>query len=276
MKRRFWTNLWTDLRDGENLEVYATFLVALVFAILGILGKIDLEIIISAVLAVLSVEAISLLTNRHQTKDLTKSIDHLSSLQESPSLSAHFEAYESRMQNIRADLGQADEVWILSRTCRRLWSDYQEELRRVARYAQSAAVDELCGLRLLFLDPENGALDMVSRSAEWSRPEDSQQLKGSVESFIEYLVGVQEHLNFDCRFEVRVIDHLPAWTLIFVNPRKDDGVVYVEMATYRSPSLVRPCLVVQRDKDNAVYRMLLEDFELMWKAARTVVPPPNP
>ncbi len=259
MKGKFWRNIRDDIRQGHNVEVYLTVLICVAVLVLNLLGIVDLKIVTSAILGVLSLEALGLLTNRRSEQELQRTLAETVRLTAGPRLSEVFVPYHERMKELSDHLLQADEVWILSRTCRRLWSDYEEELRTIA--ARN-------GLKLLFLDPSNGALKMISKSAVWQQPGDGDRLKSDVEQFITRLERVRGALHLD-KFEVRLLDYLPAWSLVMINPHKDTGVIFAELATYRSHPRKRPSLKVECGVDYDLFNQLRYEFEQMWNSARS-------
>lgn len=254
---RLLRNMWTDIREGKNVELYFTILICLAVVVLSMSDVVDLKTVTSAILAVLSLEAVSLLTNRRIEQSLKESMEKVLEHQHRPRLSTALVPFSRGMQELSRRLMQADEAWILSRTCRRLWGDYQEELQAVAKRG---------GLRLLFLDPDNGALDMVARSAIWQQPGDDERIKTDVRHLINHLEYVQAKLHLN-ELAVRLIDYLPAWTLILINPRKNDGIIWVELATYRSHPRKRPSFVVECSLDNDLFGQFRAEFEQMWQDA---------
>jgi hypothetical protein len=259
MKGKSLRSIWDDIRQGHNVEVYLTVLICLVVLILNLLGVVDMKIVTSAILAVLSLEAFSLLTNRHSEQALQQTLAETTRRLAGPRLAEVFVPYSERVTELSSHLLQADEVWILSRTCRRLWTDYEEELRTIA--ARN-------GLKLLLLDPNNGALKMISKSAVWQQPGDGDRLKSDVEQFITRLERVRGTLRLD-KFEVRLLDYLPAWTLVMINPHKDSGVIFAELATYRSHPRKRPSLKVECGVDYDLFNHLRYEYEEMWNSARS-------
>ena len=258
MELKFFRNIWADIRQGHNAEVYFTVLICLVVILLNLFSIVDLKTVTSAILAVLSLEAIGLLTNRRAEQELKQSLEDALKRQHHRKLSDVFIPFGEGIRGLSQRLLQTDEVWILSRTCRRLWTDYGDELQTIARRG---------GLRLLILDPNDGALNMVARSAAWQRPGDGERLKTDVEQFVNRLEHIQGTLRLN-HFEVRLIDYLPAWTLILINPNKSDGIVYVELATYRSHPRKRPSFVVERGVDYDLFDQLRSEFEEMWNSTQ--------
>jgi hypothetical protein len=254
----FLRGIWADIRQGHNVEVYFTVLICLVVIVLNLFSIVDLKTITSAILAVLSLEAIGMLTNRRAEQELKQSLEDVLKRQHHRKLSEALIPFGESIRELSKRLLQADEVWILSRTCRRLWTDYGDELQTIARRD---------GLRLMILDPNDGALNMVARSAIWQQPGDGERLKSDVEQFVNRLNNIRGTLRLN-GFEVRLIDYLPAWTMILINPRQNDGIIYVELATYRSHPRKRPSFAVECSVEFDLFDQLRGEFDEMWNRAQ--------
>ena len=86
--------------------------------------------------------------------------------------------YCDKLAELENDLKHADRVWVLSRTCRRVWSDFNRELEGVAQKGE---------LRFLLLDPTGHALGLTTEPATWDKPEDRDLLRRNVERFVSFL-----------------------------------------------------------------------------------------
>jgi len=115
-------------------------------------------------------------------------------------LSEVFATFGEKVPELESDLRKSDQVWILSRTCRRLWGDFRDELTPLARKGE---------LRLLLLDPDGHALGLAANPATWDRPEDRDLARQNVTHFLDSLQGLCQQHGLD-KLEVRKIDYLPA------------------------------------------------------------------
>jgi hypothetical protein len=278
MNTNRWQNFLQNVRQYG--DVYVTILLCVFVAILGVFGVADIKIVVSAILGALSVELYALLNNRRTNQELKKSMEMVglesqqtgrelkSSLEEllkrstQTDLSEMLRNYSREKEKLRDHLNRANEVWIVSRTGLMLWRDFNDEFENIAC--------ERKGLRLMFIDPrESVLLNMIARSAVWSKPEDSSLLKANMEQFVGNLALLCENSKTFQKFEVRLINHLPPWTLFLINPRDGSGTIFVEMATYRSDSNKRPLFVVHENRDGELYKLFRKEFEEMWKNARS-------
>lgn len=75
-----WRQVRTDVRRGRNLEIYATGLVSLSLAVLGVVGTVSPGILSAATLATLALLAGSVLEGRHAGERLERSHRELAQL----------------------------------------------------------------------------------------------------------------------------------------------------------------------------------------------------
>jgi hypothetical protein len=289
--------VWTALREdpGEAIAVVVAILVAAILAIFTFFGVFNVNLAIGVSLEALAIIMVLLFyirgkSNRveHMTRELLgvegkldqgvqeaqngfqmvqSQLQHLENcLEETRShpyrLSRVLVPFWGKMTELEEDLRRADQVWILSRTCRRLWADFSDELTLAAQRG---------GLRFLLLDPEGHALGLTVKSTTWDIPGDGELLRQNVKHFLNSLEALCQD-NALNKLSVRKIDYLPAWTLILVNPGDgsdvvDNGKAYVEMATYRAHPRKRPCLTISSDKDYDLFCEFREEFSKMWERA---------
>jgi len=67
---RFLKRAWQEIRRGENIDLYATIVVAFVVVVLGLVGIVGPAVLTSLTLATLAALAFSTLGNRHRLEDL--------------------------------------------------------------------------------------------------------------------------------------------------------------------------------------------------------------
>lgn len=257
----------------DTAVISAGIVTGVVLGILTIWGYPTTDLAIGATLEVLAILGATLFFIREKTdqveqntQETTKALQkldrHLEEIRFGPHrLSEVFDTFGEKIFELEGDLKNADRVWILARTCRRLWTDFSDELMPLAQKGK---------LRLLLLDPEGYALGLTAKSAIWDRPDDGYRLKRDVMRFLE---GLEDYCQKDGLDKfVRKIDYLPAWTLILVNPGNENGVidsgrVYVEMATYRAHPRKRPAFTISSDNDYDLFSDFRDEYNKMWNEA---------
>ncbi len=241
---------WKYILKWENLFYAIPVLTGLVIAILGFFNKIGSNGVNIAILLVLT-SITSLLLVSHIV--MTKLKDHL----EDPVISKILKPYEKMIEEIRSCLKSADEIWLLTRTGQSFIEyEYVNEFEKIIKKGRGC---------FLFLNPENGALKMVANTVKEELKELS-AIRNNPEFYKKYLNSLIKRSNNEIK--LKVIDHLPAWTLVIINPRKmdEDSVIYVELATYRAKHKGRPAFKLTH-RDGEYFNMFLNEFDEMWESA---------
>jgi hypothetical protein len=257
----------------EAAMVSTGIVLGLALGLLTMLGWSDVDIAIGVSLEILAIIAIMLFFILGRTSEVKQSTvettRHLQNLEGCLEeirlrpwrLAEVFDSFGQKLPELEADLKHADQVWILTRTCRRLWSDFEDQL---------VPLIERDKMRLLLLDPNGHALRMAYMSAFWERDEGGQNPGSNVGGFLGWLEASSQASGW--RRFVRKIDYLPAWTLILVNPGSEsgisnDGKIYVELATYRAHPRKRPCFTVFSDQDLDLFSEFCDEYRKMWDKA---------
>lgn len=244
---------WKLIFKLGNIPFAVTILIAMVVTVLGFLGKVGINWVSSAILLVLISIAYQLLSSYDLMSKLENQI-------QSPSIGNIFRPYDERMmREIRNRIDRADEIWLLSRTGMGfLRRDYRKEFEKFIKKGKA---------RFLFLNPENGALKMVEECQETELDRDEVILRHR-KIYREFLNSWKAKTN-NGDSDLRVIGHLPPWTLIFFDPQKKGGktTVYVELATYRPTPRERPVFEVTGEDE--YFDIILDDFNQMWNDAES-------
>jgi len=257
----------------EAAMVSTGIVLGVALGLLTMLGSSNINVAIGVSLEILAIIAIILFfiygrtgEVKQSTVETTKYLQNLEGCLEEIRLrpwrlAEVFDSFGQKLPELEADLKHADQVWILTRTCRRLWSGFEDQL---------VPLIERDKVRLLVLDPNGHALRMAYMSAFWERDEGEQNPGSNVGGFLRWLED--SSLASGWRQFVRKIDYLPAWTLILVNPGSksvvsNDGKIYVELATYRAHPRKRPCFTILSDQDFDLFSEFRDEYDKMWDKA---------
>lgn len=257
----------------EAAMVSTGIVLGVALGLLTMLGWSNINVAIGVSLEILAIIAIILFfiygrtgEVKQSTMETTKRLQNLEGCLEEVRLrpwrlSEVFDSFGQKLPELEDDLKHADQVWILTRTCRRLWSDFEDQL---------VPLIERDKMRLLLLDPNGHALSMTSMSVIWDRPEDGYNPGSDVARFLRGLQSFSQRGGLNSF--VRKIDYLPAWTLILVNPGSESSVtnggkIYVEMATYRAHPRKRPCFTILSDQDVDLFSDFCDEYRKMWDRA---------
>lgn len=244
----------------EELDIILTISGAAVVAVLGFLNVVEPEVVSAAILTILSLIAISLLVNRATDSQLQQTTERILERLYKPSIDQVLIPHRRCVEEIEQRLLLAQEVWILSRTCTHLWQDYNDQFMRLLS-------DGRGNVRLMLVDPNDGAVKMIVRAAEgFERSTNVDLRRANIEDLLTRLARLRSQIG-EKSLQVRTIDYLPAWTLLLIDPLSGAGVVYVELATFRSNPRNRPTFSLIADKDKKLFEQFRTEFETMWNRA---------
>lgn len=233
--------LWTDVRKGENIDLYLTIIVAIGIALLNIVGVASQAVLAPITLAVLGLLAITSLGNRYRVERLYES---LSSQQDSFFL----ETFPSKLQ---ADFETATELWLvgvsLSRTVKTNYHLIERKLQQGHK------------VRVLLVHPEGVGIEMAT-SRNYTR-RDVLIKSNDVLSTLKYLSDLKQ-VAPDC-LEFRTIQNLLDYGAIAVNPNSINGIFYLENYPFRVVSDSLPKFVLGV-KDGRWYEMYKQEMEHLW------------
>lgn len=259
---------WGFIKKPQNLLAFLPFLIALGIVFLQIISVFELEtndlvyVIITALVTIgfllLALHyTLQELQNQFQLEQskIQYKLDQL----EHPNISKVIQTFGDLEKDIRSDISAADEIWLLSRTGRGWWTNFNEQ------FTNGSNKKKMC---FLFLDPDGAALQMVVNSdlEPWDKfGYNHNKLWAKKEESINFL----NHLKENYKIDLKVIDHLPAWSLLVINPnnRSKESKIYVELAPFHASAMNRPIFKVGFDDTKRFNLFKKDEFEKMWKRA---------
>jgi hypothetical protein len=236
--------IWNDIRHGENIELYAAITLALILAVLNLVGVTAPDKLISSLnLVVLGSLAYSLLKNRYHFEDLSNKLS-------SAFLSKGFRD-RSELHSFR-DRGQfATEVVIVGVSlisAVRPHLDYFEGKMRAG-----------CKLRFLLLDPESPSVvawNLMSKIS--SAKQDIELTLGT----LRILLKMEKTTAGKC--EVRLSQSALPFGIAAFDPSKELGSMTVELQTYKKTLGERPHIELIRQKDAHWFEFFESQYEQLW------------
>jgi hypothetical protein len=252
--------VWNDIRAGQNIDIYITVGIAIAVAILGVLGIANSIIIASATLAILALMSVNLLLNRYENENIRKLI---SQQQQSTGLAEKFLKPKYRLFEVKQHLISSQTAFFwgadLARTIPLLDYEIIQGLRNGLQ------------VKFLFIKPGNGLGGDAVRMASfrYSNGKEISAINQDIERNFRYLATYQSSTPHG-RIEVRVIDYLPPWTIIAVNPFSPTGAMFVHLTAFRVPNEVRPSFELSASDDEKWFTFFLEQFESVWEVAEPI------
>jgi len=235
-------SIWDDLRQGENIDLYLTVIVALAISVLNLAGWAPATLIPAITLAVLALLAITNLVNRHKLDD---------ALQKQPSAQFFIENYPT---SVIDDINSAKELWLvgysLARTVLNYGSTFEAKLSRNER------------IKVLLIDPYSDAVRYANAGLLY--PMTLEQFRERINTSLTMLSQIAK--KYPGRLEVHLIDHPISFGTYAMNIDAPNGIMYVELYEYKTTS-DEPRFVL-RKKDGHWFELYREQLEILWKASK--------
>jgi len=251
-------------RVAENLPPIITVAASIYISILAQFRYLSTESLLSSIPTVLALLAVSELVARVRILDRidkrTRKIEILEQILEGgSSVDKLVKTFKDDVTLDSFDVTNAKEVWVagtvLLTQATNLLGQYEESLQKG------------CNLRFLLVAPSGpGIINAARRSCEAQSSESvlRQQLETSLRN-----LGYLRQKKLAGKCEVRVLDLNSSYGLFIVNPLGRKGRIFVRIYPYKSPFHSHPWIVLESERDRKWYKFFIEQFELMWKDART-------
>jgi len=242
----FLKRLGEDLRRGENLELYVTVVIALVLAVLNVLGIASPDLLASATLATLALLAVGLLVNRRRMEALVQAHGPGNAI-----------LFSEEWPDLRPEFERAREIYLvginLVRTTMNNYVLFEHKL------------NQGCHLRVLLMDPDGDSMNLVhSRTYAPSTHEEAKaSIRGTIRTWMKLLHAVSSPQNL----ELRVLDYVLPFGLVLVDPGLPSGRIFVETYAYRTPLDDAPKFQLDVVISPNWYLYFCNQFDVLWSQA---------
>lgn len=211
---KFLTRFWEDIKSGENIDLYATIVVAFGTAILT-LFNINVDSFLQPItLAILGILAVSALVIRKKLDEVRTQVANNSNLAFSRSFPESF----------ALEMETAHEVWILGYALRRTIEKHYSLFERTVKRG--------INIRFILINPTSHACEIAAAKHFPSIPVDSYRNQMEVTfQQIHTLMKIGKG-----RVELRVTNIPPNFTMYAINPQSDSGKLYLSYSPFESTS----------------------------------------
>jgi hypothetical protein len=235
--------IWNDFRSGENIDLYATVIVAIGLAILNVVGIAPQTYLAPITLAVLGLLAITSLGNRYRIEKLLQG--------QSWSVDDYY--VEEYPASYKDDFEMAEELWLVGISLRRT---IQANYPMIEQKVRQGHV-----IKILLVHPEGPGIEMaVARN--YARRE-VEPKSSEIRFGLQLLCDLQRipHNNL----EFRTIRYPLAYGVTAVNPDTASGTLYLEHYCFRTASDSLPRFVL-RASDGRWYDFFKSEIKALWDA----------
>lgn len=240
--------IWEDIQQGENIDLYASILLAFVVVVVSLLGAVPSELVASLTLAVLGLLAISNLGNRHRLEEFSKKLS---------APNAPFIGSRKDLARLSENARDARDILIIACSASNVLLLEREFF--VNKVQQGATI------RIAIIDPnENSVLEILGRSDVVSAPGLSNDLAVTTD----LIKGISAKPSSKKLFQVRVINYIPSLSFVLIDSHLPTGQIFVEMYPYKVDPGQRPHLLVTAKDHPDWYRYFRNIGEAIWRDAK--------
>lgn len=248
--RRFIKQILDDIRQGENIDLIVTIVLVLAISVLNGFGRASTELVSSITLASLGLIAIGFLVTRYRLEDIYRKEDTPNAVQLSM----------QRTPAFASDLAAAKEVWMTGIVLRGTTTGNFHDFKRKA--------EQKGKFRVLILDVKK--IDMSKVLRQFSRGGNEEQFLADFKQTLNQYQEIQRSAGQAANVQVRMLDFVPPFRLYIFPKVEGDGVLYVEIYSYRAPFGSVPKFRISKQENPEWYRYFVNQFEAMWKDAEAV------
>jgi hypothetical protein len=232
-----------DIQNGENIDIYVTATVAVILAVLNVLGIVPSSKILPVNLAVLALVTLTILGNRHRLEEMATKVSLLAGqstfLEEFP---AEFAVH----------LEEATNVWLTGTHYSSAMTAYYHIFEQKVQRGGT--------LRVLLLDPSGEAYKMAAMRFPGKVGAEQERLR--IQSTLTTLSELQKLAPQ--RVEIRVIDFLVEYTAYLLDPETQHGMIYLERYTFKTSGGARKPKFVYSRREGRWFEHIVTEFEHLW------------
>lgn len=248
--KRFVKQILDDIRRGENIDLLVTIVLVLVISVLNGIGWASVELVSSITLAALGLIAIGFLVTRYRLEDIYRKEDTPNSI--------HFSMQKAPA--FASDLAAAKEIWmtgiVLRGTTTGNFHDFKKKAEQKGKF------------RVLILDVNK--IDMGKVLRQFSRGGSEEQFLADFKQTLNQYREISRSASNPGNVQVRLLDFVPPFRLYIFPKVEGDGVLYVEIYSYRAPLGSVPKFRISKQENPEWYGYFVNQFESMWKDAEAV------
>lgn len=253
--------IWTDLRQGKDVELYITVPLATVVIVTNLSGQASTKVTTSVTLALLTLLVVALLKLRKQGDRLMAAVEQL---EQSDHLADRIFRSEHDIEEVKNLIkGSRSELW--------LWgSVLADHIGVLATYLERAAIRGV-KIKILLIKPTPSAV-MTMAAMRAGHPDDSAllfELNANLFRLRQVASRINNHSSQPRpdSFEVRVIDYLAPYVLYAYDPDLPTGRLDLRIAGLQVEVDSRPTFTLTATNAERWYQHFKEQFQAAWSLA---------
>ncbi|MBE7553723.1 MAG: hypothetical protein HS126_21865 [Anaerolineales bacterium] len=209
-------SIWTDIRNGENIDLYLTVLIALGVAALSLLGINVSSFIAPLTLAILGLLAISNLVNRHHLEKIVQ--------KQAQSITGFFS--NEYPPDFNAQLESGKEVWLVGVTLNRTIKNNYIKLEEKLQQGHT--------LKILLVNPTGAPIGLAA-SRNYAQVNRDPEIKiAEIKATLQLFCSLKK-ISPD-KIEIRTVENPLSYGATCINPDSATGVLYLDHYPFRTAS----------------------------------------
>lgn len=251
---KLFQRIWQDILARQNFDIYITVVLAFMVAILGLFGIVDQTIISSAVLATLALTSVSLLMNRRENEDIQLA---LSRIETTDCSAEQFFMHKYDRSVLHDFIKTSHRIFFWGLTLTITIPFLKDEIERGLKSGLE--------VRFLLLKPSSNAVEMAAfrtKSASIDR------INLTLQMNLMHLADLMKYSQ-NGKLEVRVVDYLPPWYMVALDPHLPTGHMFIRLNSFRNDA-ARPSFQLSATNDSDWFHFFIQQFEAVWEEADVV------
>jgi len=236
--------IWGEARRGENIDLYATIVIAVIFVVLDLLGLAPDSWLNPLTLAVLAMVSMAILMSRYHVEDAVQRL-------RMPAISLFQDKFPEEFE---LDLLQSESVYIIGASLSRTVKTYYETLQTKLKRGHH--------VRILILDPNGPAAELTEMRTNGHTHKDPERLRLHLRSTLADLEDLEQ--NSSGRLEVRTINFPMGFGAFGVDLDGPDGILFIEHYPFRTPGGSVPKFVLYA-RDGRWYEHFRQELLALWE-----------
>ncbi|MCP5099833.1 MAG: hypothetical protein GY943_30120 [Chloroflexi bacterium] len=241
---RFFRQIWEDIKQGENIDLYLVVPVAIVLALLNILGLVSAQLVEPLTLIILGLIAISLLGNRNTVKNLSKALKKNTSDIFYRDFPAHF----------KDDIENAEELWLVGITLTDFIRNHYSILEQKLRNGHA--------IKALLVHPNSPVIELAEQRNY--RQTDVERARREAKDSLIDLANLRTIATNPENLHVRTTDQSLGYAAFGMNLESSIGIVYISHFAFKMEPGSEPKFWL-RMKDGQWYSFYTREISTLWE-----------
>lgn len=248
--RRAWKRFWDDIRHRRHIESYVVSALLIVFAVLSIVEDLlNTQMKLAALMAGVGLLVYNMtIPEGGDTRRLDDFLNDRSS----------FTPLPERLKNAKT-------LWIYAPSAINILNEVNTQAiqRQILSHPEG-------NLRVMIQDPEKTQeVARLKKQLDENVKYQMQDLPGAIQDTLK-LLGKMTKWEKRGLFEYRLLAFNPGFSMIVIDPDKKTGVVIVEFYGFtHEHTASRMHIEITRDQSERWYTYWVEQYDAMWKEARS-------